>query len=47
MVEEAQSACEGYSVDYVEAERRWELSNYSLATAKTNKNIFQATNGQY
>ena len=26
MVEEAQAACEGYSLDYVEAERIWELS---------------------
>ena len=24
MVEEAQAACEGYSLDYVEAERIWE-----------------------
>ena len=26
MVEEAQAGCEGYSLDYVEAERIWELS---------------------
>ena len=26
MVEEAQAACEGYSLDYVEAERIWDLS---------------------
>ena len=47
MAEEAQAACEGYSVDYVEAERIWELSKYNAATSDTNKNIFQATNGQY
>ena len=37
MVEEAQAACEGYSLDYVEAERIWELSKYDAATEKTNK----------
>ena len=47
MAEEAQAACEGCSLDYVEAERIWELSKYDEATAKTNKKIFQATNGQY
>ena len=45
MVEEAQAACEGYSLDYVEAERIWELSKYDAATAKTNKKTFQAKNG--
>ena len=44
MVEEAQAACEGYSMDYVEAERIWELSKYNAATEKTNKKIFQAKN---
>ena len=34
-------------MDYAEAERIWELSKYDAATAKTNKKIFQATNGQY
>ena len=38
MVEEAQAACEGYSLDYVKAKRIWELSKYDAATAKTNKN---------
>ena len=39
MVEEGQAACEGYSLDYVKAERIWELLNYDAATAKTkNKN---------
>ena len=47
MVEEAQAACEGCSLDYVEAERIWELSKYDAATAKTNRKTFQATNGQY
>ena len=37
MVEEAQAACESYSLDCVEAERIWELSKYDAATAKTNK----------
>ena len=46
MLEEAQAACEGYSVDYVEAERIRELSKYDAATAETNKSIFQATDGQ-
>ena len=46
MAEEAQAACEGYSVDYVEAERIRELSKYDAATAETNKNKFQTTNGQ-
>ena len=45
MVEEAQAACEGYSLYYVEAERIWELLKYDAATAKTSKKI-QATNGQ-
>ena len=45
--EEAQAACEGYSLDYVEAERIWELSKYDAATANTNKKTFQAKNGQY
>ena len=45
MVEESQGACEGYSLDYVEAERIWELPKYDAATAKTNKKQFQATNG--
>ena len=47
MVEEAQAACEGYSLDYVGSERIWELSKYDAATAKTNKKRFQATIGQY
>ena len=47
MVEEAQASCGGYYLDYVETERIWELSKYDAATAKTNKKIFQATNGQY
>ena len=47
MVEEAQEACEGYSLDYFKAERIWELSKYDAATAKTNKKTFQDTNGQY
>ena len=47
MAEDAQAVCEGYSVDYVEAERIRELSKYDAATEKTNKNTFQATNGQY
>ena len=34
-------------MDYVEAERIWELSKYDAETAKTNKKTFQATNGQY
>ena len=37
MAEEAQAACEGYSLDYVELERIWELSKYNVATTKTNK----------
>ena len=37
MVEEAQAACEGYSLGYVEAERIRKLSKYDAATAKTNK----------
>ena len=41
MAEEAQAACEGYSLDYVEAERIWELSKYDSATAKTNKKNFR------
>ena len=47
MVEEEQAACESYSLDYVEAERIWELSKYDAATAKTNKKTFQATTGKY
>ena len=47
MVEEAQAACEGYYLDYVKSERIWEFSKYDAATSKTNKKIFQATNGQY
>ena len=47
MFEEAQAACEGYSLDYFMAERIWELSKYDAATSKTNKKTFQATNGQY
>ena len=39
MVEEAQAACEGYYLDYVEAGRIWELSKYDVATAHTTKNI--------
>ena len=35
MVEEAQAACEGYYLDYVEAKRIWELSKYNAATSKT------------
>ena len=46
MAEEAQAACEGYSVDYVETERIRELSKYDAASAETNKNTFKATNGQ-
>ena len=42
MVEEEQAACEGYSLDYVEAERIRELSKYDAATAKTNNKTFQA-----
>ena len=41
MVEEAQAVREGYSLDYVEAERIWELSKYDAATAKTNKKHFR------
>ena len=41
MVEEAQAACEGLILDYVEAERIWELSEYDAATAKTNKKHFR------
>ena len=44
MVEEAQADCEGYSLDYFEAERIRALSKYNAATAKTNKKTFQATN---
>ena len=47
MVEGSQAVCEGYSLDYVKAERIWELSKYNAATSKTNKNTLQATNGQY
>ena len=47
MVDEAQAVCEGYSLDYVEAELICELSNYEAETAKTNKKTFQATNGKY
>ena len=38
MVAEAQAACEGYSLDYAEAERIWELSKYDAETAKTRYN---------
>ena len=41
MVEEAQAYCEGYSLDYVEAERIWELSKYDSETEKTNKKHFR------
>ena len=37
-VDEAQAACEGYSMDYVKAETVWDLSKYNAATAKTTKN---------
>ena len=47
MVDLEQTACEGYPLDYVEAEMIWELSKYDAATAKTNNKTFQATNGQY
>ena len=47
MMEEAQAACEDYYLDYVEAERIWELSKYDAETAKTNKKTFQDTNRQY
>ena len=40
-VEESQVDCEGYSLDYVEVERIWELSKYYAATAKTNKKHFR------
>ena len=40
-VEESQADCEGYSLDYVEEERIWELSRYDAATAKTNKKHFR------
>ena len=46
IVDEAQAACEGYYLDYVGVERIWELSKYYAVTEKTNKNTFQATNGQ-
>ena len=41
MAEEAQAACEGYFLDYVEAERIWELSKHDAATEKTNKKHFR------
>ena len=41
MVEEAQAACEGYSLDFAETERIWELSKYNAATAKTFKKHFR------
>ena len=47
MVEEAQADCEGYSIEYLEAKREWERAKYDAAEAKTNKNTFEATNGQY
>ena len=47
MAEEAQAACGGYSLDYVEAEMIWELTKYDASTEKTNKKTFQATNGKY
>ena len=37
MMGEAQAACEDFSLDYVEAESIWELSNYDATTAKTNQ----------
>ena len=40
MVEEAQADCGGYSLDYVEVEKIWELSKYDAETAKTDKNIY-------
>ena len=45
MVKEAKAACEGYYLDYVKAERIWELSKYNAATVKPGKKTFQATNG--
>ena len=39
MVVEAQAACGGYSLDYVQTESIWRLSKYDAATAKTNKKI--------
>ena len=41
MVEEAQASCEGYSLDYVEAESIWELSKYNAATSNNNKKYFR------
>ena len=41
MVEEAQAACEGCSLDYVKVEMIWELSKHNAATAKTNKTNFR------
>ena len=41
MVEEAQAACEGCSLDYVEAERIWQLQKYDATTAKTKKRSFR------
>ena len=41
MAEEAHAACEGYSLNCVEAEMIWELSKYDAATAKTNKKNFR------
>ena len=46
-LEEAQAACEGYSIEYLGAEREWERAKYDAAEAKTNKNTFEATSGQY
>ena len=41
MVEEAQTACGGYSLDYVLAERIWELSKYNAAIAETYNKKFR------
>ena len=41
MVEEARESCESYSLDYVKAERIWDLSKYDAATSKTNKKHFR------
>ena len=39
MVGKAQAPYEGYSLDYVQAERIWKLPKYDAEKAKTNKNI--------
>ena len=41
MMEEAQAACEGYSLDCVKSERIWKLSKYDAATANPNKKKFR------